>query len=332
MIYSNVFINFLDFTAYVFVLIIASGVICFILSYLLGRILVRPSPLDKRLQETYIRATTRKRVRTGAFISMVDVLKRNGNVQSKQKASLIIRGFFDAFFHKSFLKKDKIKILFDQAGWSTKNAHVLYYLGKEGSFFSCLSLLYVYCYFSESSLKFKFLFGLIVIFLAWNLFDWVLNRVIKKRVVRIEEGFPNALDLMLICVGAGLSFQKSIERVAREIYFYDKDVAKELALTSIELEIFLDNRQALINFSERVPSAIIRTFVTSLLQTMYQGTSIVVALDALSRETREKRVEMIEEKVARLPSLMVIPLVLFTLPNVFIILLGPSLVRVGQIF
>lgn len=316
----------------VIILMMAGATSCFVLFYLLGKVLLRPSHLEERLREAYTRALVRKRQRIGNISVLTDILHQGEKAQPKQKISLVLRGFFDSVFHRPILKIDNVKLLFEQAGWSPRNAHILYILGKGASFSFIMALFFIYSHASASALKFKVLFFLVALFIGWNLFDVILKHIIKDRVEHIEREFPNALDLMLICVSAGLGFQKSIERVAREIARYDKTIAHELALTSIELEIFLDNRQALLNLSARVPSPIIRIFVTSLLQSLYQGTSILTALDALSRETRVRRVERIEEKVAKLPSLMVIPLVLFTLPNVFIILLGPSLSRIGNMF
>jgi len=151
--------------------------------------------------------------------------------------------------------------------------------------------------------------------------------VIKNRVQLIERQFPDALDLIIICLQAGLGLNRAIERVGKEIAQFGKEIAHELIITNIELELMLDRRQALQNLYSRVPSVIIRTFTTTILQTIQQGTPTLQALDVLSKEIRNTRMQRAENKAAKLPSLMVIPLVLFVMPNLFIVLLGPAIVR-----
>jgi tight adherence protein C len=168
-------------------------------------------------------------------------------------------------------------------------------------------------------------------FSGWLLPDFYLRGVIKNRVALIEKQFPDALDLIIICLQAGLGLNRAIERVAKEIVLFGKEIAHELDITNIEMGVMLDRRQALQNLCARVPSPMIRTFTTTVLQSIQQGTPTLQALDVLSQEIRDTRMQRAEEKAAKLPSLMVIPLVLFVMPNLFIVLLGPAIVRLLNI-
>jgi tight adherence protein C len=168
-------------------------------------------------------------------------------------------------------------------------------------------------------------------FIGWIAPNLYLKNVIKSRVDLVEKQFPDALDLMIICMQAGLGLNRAVDRVAKEIVLFGKEISTELALTGIELEIMLDRRQALQNLYRRVPSSVIRNFSTTVLQSIQQGTPALQSLDVLSKDIREARMQKAEAKAAKLPSLLVIPLVLFVMPNIFIVLLGPVIVRLLNI-
>jgi tight adherence protein C len=255
-------------------------------------------------------------------------LQQKGQENVKKAAALVIRGFLDQVFNNPLLRNDKIKLIFTQAGWPASNAQLYYLIAKVVSLFLAFSLAFWLTMTFSALDNYLLIVYVAAALIGWSLFDWILQSLISSRIEKVENGLASALDLMLICVGSGLSFQKSMERVAREISPFNKEVSKELAITSIELEILLDTRQALTNLTERVPSPIIKSFAMTIVQSIQQGTHIVKALDAIAHMIRQDRLQMAEVKAARLPSLLVIPLVLFTLPNIFIILLGPSLIRV----
>ena len=200
---------------------------------------------------------------------------------------------------------------------------IFFFLGLGGAYVAILIVPVLEKY-NES---FKWLFVILIGFSGWLLPDIYLKRLIKKRMVSIERQFPDALDLIVICLQAGLGLNRAIDRVAREFAVFGKEIAGELMMTSIELEILLDRRQALQNLQARVPSLIIRSFTSTVLQSIQQGTPILQALDVLSKEIRDTRMQSAENKAAKLPSYMVIPLVLFVMPNLFIVLLGPSIVK-----
>lgn len=253
---------------------------------------------------------------------------KNKAEQAKKKDPLSEK-FLKRFRQKTFLKPDNLKTIFEQAGWSTFDAQSIYLFGKIGLLAVVGLMGYVCLYISDvgahlnSSLKFYFL--LFILGMGWYAFDVFLNSAIQSRVKRIEKALPNALDLLIICIQAGLSFSKGLERVARETVKYTPDVAREFATTSVELELLLDRRYALQNFSNRVPSPIVKTFTTTLIQSLQQGTPLLETLEVISHETRENKMQFAEEKAAKLPALMIIPLGIFILPNMFIVLLGPTI-------
>ena len=152
-------------------------------------------------------------------------------------------------------------------------------------------------------------------------------RVRKKRYKAIQKSLPDVLDLMTICAEAGLSLAAMLDRVARELGISYPEIAQEIAMTSIEIGFLPDRNKALTNLSERVALAEVRGMVSVLIQTEKYGTPIAQALRVLSAEFRTARMLRAEEKAAKLPALMTIPMILFILPTLFIVIIAPAAVK-----
>jgi len=161
--------------------------------------------------------------------------------------------------------------------------------------------------------------------------DLVLSRMAVARQDRLIIALPDALDLMVICAEAGLSLDLTIERVGREIELAAPDLSKELVTTSNELKINKDRAQALDALAIRADVQPVKSLVGTLRQTLKYGTSLGHSLRVLAEETRNARMLRIEEKAARLPALMSLPVILFILPCVFIIVAGPAVLEVMKI-
>jgi tight adherence protein C len=152
---------------------------------------------------------------------------------------------------------------------------------------------------------------------------WLKNRV-DKRTKAIRKGLPDALDLLVICAEAGLTVDASFGRVARELGKAYPELGDEFALTSIELGFLTDRRFAFENLAKRIDLDSVRGVVTTMIQTEKYGTPLASALRVLSAEFRHERMMRAEEKAARLPAIMTIPLILFILPVLFVVILGPA--------
>ena len=152
---------------------------------------------------------------------------------------------------------------------------------------------------------------------------WLRNKV-QKRTSAIRKGLPDALDLLVICAEAGLTVDASFGRVARELGKAYPELGDEFALTSIELGFLTDRRSAFENLANRIDLESIRGVVTTMIQTEKYGTPLASALRVLSAEFRNERMMRAEEKAARLPAIMTVPLILFILPVLFIVILGPA--------
>jgi tight adherence protein C len=162
------------------------------------------------------------------------------------------------------------------------------------------------------------------IILAYKSPDLYLKNRIQKRTHAIRKGLPDALDLMIICAEAGLTVDAAFNRVARELGKAYPELGDEFALTSIELGFLTDRRSAFENLAMRIDLEAVRGVVTTMIQTEKYGTPLASALRVLSAEFRNERMMRAEEKAARLPAIMTIPLILFILPTLFIVILGPA--------
>ena len=160
--------------------------------------------------------------------------------------------------------------------------------------------------------------------IAYKAPDLFVNNKRSKRTDSIRKGLPDALDLLVICAEAGLTVDAAFSRVSRELGKAYPDLGEEFALTSIELGFLTERRQALENLAYRVNLEAVRGVVTTLIQTEKYGTPLASALRVLSAEFRNERMMRAEEKAARLPAIMTVPLILFILPVLFIVILGPA--------
>lgn len=155
---------------------------------------------------------------------------------------------------------------------------------------------------------------------------FIKNKAIKRKQI-MQKALPDALDLMVICAEAGLALDAAINRVAGEIGRSAPEMAEELGLLSIELNFLPNRHTAFENFAERNELEEIRSIVSTLVQAEKYGTPLAQALRVLSAEFRTERLLRAEEKAARLPATLTLPMVLFILPCLFVVLIGPGILR-----
>ena len=180
-----------------------------------------------------------------------------------------------------------------------------------------------YFEFGEGSLKKVMGLGALV-FLGYKGPELFLSNKASKRTTEIQKGLPDALDLLVICAEAGLTVDAAFNRVAKELGRAYPELGDEFALTAIELSFLNERKQAFDNLAYRVDLEAVKGVVTTMVQTERYGTPLASALRVLSAEFRNERMMRAEEKAARLPAIMTVPLILFILPVLFIVILGPA--------
>jgi tight adherence protein C len=162
--------------------------------------------------------------------------------------------------------------------------------------------------------------------------DFFIKSLRKKHLKLVERGLPDALDMMVICAQAGLGLETAIDRVAQEFVFANKAVALELAICASEMRIGTDRRVALLTLGDRTGLESMRRLAGTLIQTMQFGTPLSQALRVLAAEMRSDNLTKFEERAARLPVFLTIPMIVFILPCVFIVVGGPAGLEIVKTF
>jgi tight adherence protein C len=163
---------------------------------------------------------------------------------------------------------------------------------------------------------------------GWRFPEAVVSRLAARRRSRLEHGFPDALDLLVICSEAGLGLDQAIEEVGRHLRRSAPEIAQEFTITAAEMQVLPDRSQALENLARRSGLVSLRSLVAALSQSIRFGTSVADALRVIASEMRADRTVRFEERAARLPVLLTIPLMGFILPSLIIIVGAPLVFRI----
>ena len=169
---------------------------------------------------------------------------------------------------------------------------------------------------------------LIAVYLGMQLPWFFLKNKIQKRQLSIRRAFPDALDMLLICVESGMSIEAAFKKVGAEIGSQSIPLAEEFALTTAELSYLQDRRQAYENLAKRTDLEGVKSVCVALQQSERYGTPLGQTLRVLAQENRDMRMAEAEKRAAALPPKLTVPMILFFLPVLFIVILGPAAIRV----
>lgn len=287
-------------------------------------------PMAKRVKALNER---REQLKAGIVAS---TSKRRKKITNKNEAADRVRSILSNFrmLQDEQVVKAQLKLL--QAGYRSKDlAFVVIFARLVLPLVFGTTMIvgvYVFDWFSDySALK---RYGIVAGSLigSYKAPDTFLKNKISKRSAAIRKGLPDALDLLVICAEAGLTVDAAFSRVARELGKAYPELGDEFALTSIELGFLTDRRSAFENLANRIDLDAVRGVVTTMIQTEKYGTPLASALRVLSAEFRHERMMRAEEKAARLPAIMTVPLILFILPVLFIVILGPAACDIADSF
>lgn len=279
-------------------------------------------PMAKRVKALNDR---REQLKAGITASTA---KRRAKIVQKNETADKMRSFLSQFkmLQDEQLKDAQQKLA--QAGIRSKDKAVMVIFGRMLSpiilGMVAAYLFYISDIFADwSALKRFGGFAGMVIF-AYKLPDILVENIRQKRTTAIRKGLPDALDLLVICAEAGLTVDTAFSRVAKELGKAYPELGEEFTLTAIELGFLTERRMAFENLAYRVNLESIKGVTTTMVQTEKYGTPLASALRVLSAEFRNERMMLAEEKAARLPAIMTVPLILFILPVLFIVILGPA--------
>ncbi len=218
-----------------------------------------------------------------------------------------------------------------QAGWRSKDAVVVFLFFKLVMPVATGVVMVVLMYgigVTRLDGLMRFLVTMGTIFAALMAPDIFVRNVVTKRYDALRKAMPDALDLLVICAEAGLTLDAALNRVAREMALSFPEIADEFGLTAVELGFLPDRRQALENLAKRADIPPVRSVVATLSQTERYGTPLSQSLRVLASEFRTERLLKAEEKAARLPATLTVPLIIFILPALFVVLIGPAVLGI----
>jgi tight adherence protein C len=269
-----------------------------------------------------IRLRERERLAQGA----------KGSLRQSPKAYM--RAIVENFNLKKWLGQEEARLMLVQAGYRGQAPYVTYLFFRMLMPVAMLavSLFYVFLVLNlkqPAMMKVAMAIGAAYIgVLSPNLF---LKNKIQRRQLSIKRAFPDALDLLLICVEAGMSVEAAFQKVSDEVGRQSVPLAEELTLTTAELSYLPDRRQAYDNLAKRTGLEGVKAVCLALQQSERYGTPLGTTMRVLSQENRDMRMAEAEKKAAGLPPKLTVPMILFFLPVLFVVILGPAAIQVMAI-
>lgn len=302
------------------VLLVAGAAFLVVLSIWFG--LIERNPMERRR-----RMLAQRRDELKSQMS-----ERSKRRRTRQKENLnLMRQVVDALKLMQSQQTNKLYDRLAQAGIRSRDAVIVFLFSKvaaplmagAGSFF-----LFHFLQVGNLDPQIRLLVILGSIGLGFFLPDLYLSNRASKRRLALQKALPDGLDLLVICAESGLALDTALDRVSRELGNACPDLSEELSLTSIELGFLPERRQALHNLARRTDMPSIRGVVNTLVQTEKYGTPLSNSLRVLANEFRDARMLKAEEKAARLPATLTVPMIVFILPVLFIVLAGPAIISV----
>jgi len=304
----------------------------FVTVVMLARPLFARDVLSRRMRSV---ATERERIRARERARLVDSGKNNKSLRQggAQQASFM-SDIVKKFNLREALDDGSMTIKLAQAGYRGPKPAVVFLFARVALplVFFALSLLYIFSFslLSEHGPMIRIIAALCAAYLGFILPNLLLKSQTTKRQQMIQKAFPDALDLMLICVESGMSVEAAFKRVAQEVATSSPPLAEELALTTAELSFLQVRTKAYENLANRTGLDGVKACALALTQAEKVGTPIGAALRVMAQENRDLRMNAAEHKAASLPPKLTVPMIIFFLPVLFMIIIAPAIIQLYE--
>jgi tight adherence protein C len=290
--------------------------------------IVFADPLGKRMKAV---AVEREKIRAR---------ERERMAQDKQKVSLrqspkqYISTIVDSFNLSKWVGQEEARLKLVQAGYRGQAPYITYLFFRMVTpivaFLAAAVYLFVVLDFDQpATVKLGICIG--AAYIGMHLPLMLLKSKIQKRQQSIKRAFPDTLDLLLICVESGMSIEAALKKVGDEVGSQSVALAEELTLTTAELSYLPDRRQAYDNLAKRTDLDGVKSVCMALQQAERYGTPLATMLRVMAQENRDMRMSEAEKKAAGLPPKLTVPMILFFLPVLFVVILGPAVIKVMAI-
>jgi tight adherence protein C len=290
--------------------------------------LLSTDQLEKRMAAV---ASERERIRQRERDRMARGEKASLRTTPRQYMQTVV----DKFKLSDYVGQEAVRAKLIEAGYRGHGPYVVFLFFRFVAPIAMLVLSVVYVFLViqlDIAWTLKLLICIGATYLGMQLPNLFINNRIQRRQVSITRAFPDALDLMLICVESGMSLESAFQRVSAEIGPQSIELAEELTLSTAELSYLPDRRQAFENLARRVPLEGVKSLCMALQQSERFGTPMATTLRVIAQENRDQRMTMAEKKAAALPPQLTVPMILFFLPVLFIVILGPAVIKIIQQF
>jgi tight adherence protein C len=287
--------------------------------------LVFVDPLDKRMRAVAIeREKIRQRERERMAQEQQKVTLRRSPKQS-------IQAIVERFNLKKWVGQEEARLKLVQAGYRGQAPYVTYLFFRMVTPVVAFLFAVVYLFailHLHQPVTIKIGICIAAAYVGMHLPLMILKNKIQRRQLSIKRAFPDTLDLLLICVESGMSIEAAFKKVSEEIGTQSVPLAEELTLTMAELSFLQDRRQAYENLAKRTDLDGVRSVCMALQQAERYGTPLANMLRVMAQENRDMRMSEAEKKAAGLPPKLTVPMIVFFLPVLFIVILGPAAIRV----
>ena len=311
------------FTAFV-------GVICFATITTLAAPMMRGGGLESRLKSV---ANRREELRRRSREAMAQ--KGGSSIsQLRQTDTGVYKNIVDRLNLNTLLEDPKVADKLAQAGFRGPRPISTFYFFRLITPFVLATLAVFYLFVLNGvhwPTMMKVSTCVAALALGYYVPNLYISNIAQKRRESIMQSFPDALDLLLICVESGMSIEAAIQKVSQEIGGSSMELAEELSLLTAELSYLPERRMAYDGLAKRTNHPGIKSVATAMIQAERYGTPLGSALRVMAKENRELRMAAAEKKAAALPAQLTVPMILFFLPALFIAILGPSIIRVSDI-
>jgi tight adherence protein C len=260
-------------------------------------------------------------------------LARGEKVSLRQSPKQYMQTVVEKFNLRKWVGQEEARALLVQAGYRGQAPYIAYLFFRMVVPVAMLfiSLFYVFVVIQlDQSPAVKVGLCLAATYFGMYLPNLFVKNKITRRQLSIKRAFPDSLDLLLICIESGMSIEAGFRKVAHEIGTQSVALAEELMLTTAELSYLQDRRQAYENLAKRINLEGVKSVCMALQQAERYGTPMAQTLRVMAQENRDMRMSEAEKKAAALPPKLTVPMILFFLPVLFIVILGPAAIRVMQ--
>jgi tight adherence protein C len=290
--------------------------------------LVFADPLGKRMKAV---AIEREKIRQRERERMANEQQK---VSLRQSPKQYIQTIVDRFDLRRWVGQEEARLELVQAGYRGQAPYVTYLFFRMVTpvVAFVLAIFYVFVVLDlQQAATIKLGIGIAAAYLGMHLPLMLLKNKIARRQLSIKRAFPDTLDLLLICVESGMSIEAALRKVSDEIGSQSVPLAEELTLTMAELSFLQDRRQAYENLGKRTDLEGVRSVCMAFQQAERYGTPLASMLRVMAQENRDMRMSEAEKKAAGLPPKLTVPMILFFLPVLFVVILGPAAIKVMAI-